>query len=166
MNKKYIHIYRTALVAYILILGFLTLFYDQFGRDISNIAAWGSANANELLKEHINLSPFSTIKLMINGINHGNVTFWYFTKNVLGNILMLSPFAFLIPKVFIKINRFWKFMIIAVLLSVCIELLQLLFLTGCCDIDDLILNTLGAAIFYPIFNIKNSKKNNGGMLYE
>ncbi len=66
------------------------------------------------------------------------------------NIILFIPLGFLLPYAFPKL-RFWKTVCLALLLSVFIETVQYVAQIGCCDIDDVINNTLGACIGYICF---------------
>ena len=68
------------------------------------------------------------------------------------------PYGMFIPLMFKRINKYYKFLILMVILVIGIELLQFITLSGSCDIDDLILNVLGASIIYFICRIKVVKK--------
>lgn len=68
------------------------------------------------------------------------------------NIILFIPLGFLLPYAFPKL-RFWKTICISLLLSVCIEGTQYVAQLGCCDIDDVINNTLGACIGYGCFSL-------------
>ena len=74
-------------------------------------------------------------------------------RNVFGNIVCLMPLALFIPILFKKINNTKKFLIVILCVTLGIELVQFITYTGSCDIDDIILNTLGAFIMYKIINI-------------
>ncbi len=80
--------------------------------------------------------------------------------NVFGNIVIFIPAGIIIPIYFKKINTFLKTLIAGFGLSLLIELSQLLFYDRCSDIDDLILNTLGAvigaAVYFIFFNRKKA----------
>lgn len=68
--------------------------------------------------------------------------------NVLLNIAMFMPLGFLLP-LLSRIFRKWYVTIPAgALFSGLIELVQLIFMRGICDVDDLLCNTLGCAIGY------------------
>lgn len=71
--------------------------------------------------------------------------------NIIGNIAMFIPGGIILPVLYKKLDRFWKVTAAGALISLCIELLQLPFRTRATDIDDLILNTLGAMIGYGIY---------------
>ena len=66
-------------------------------------------------------------------------------KNVLGNLAIFIPLGVLLPCLFRKLNLL-KTVLIGFLVSLSFELLQLAFGIGVTDIDDLLLNTLGAFI--------------------
>ncbi|MNT62306.1 VanZ like family protein [compost metagenome] len=51
-----------------------------------------------------------------------------------------------------------RFTLFIFCIALLIEVSQLIFMTGQVDIDDVILNTIGAIIFYFILNIKIVKK--------
>ena len=71
--------------------------------------------------------------------------------NLIGNLTMLIPTGFLLPLLYRKLDRLWKVVLTGALLSISIELLQLLFYTRTTDVNDLILNTLGVAAGYGFF---------------
>lgn len=84
----------------------------------------------------INKLPLVTLKLL---------TPWAQFYNVVGNIVWFVPLGLALPQVFPKC-RFWRTVLLGALLSTTIEGLQYLFYTGITDVDDVIFNTLGAAI--------------------
>ena len=100
----------------------------------------------------MNLLPFRTIRLFLGLLNHP-VFRWDAVINLLGNIIMFIPLGFLLPKVFGKLDRFWKVLLTTAGIIIVVEIAQLLTLLGSCDTDDLILNVLGAAIGYGIHKI-------------
>ena len=71
--------------------------------------------------------------------------------NLLGNVAMFIPSGVILPIVYKRLDRAWKVVLAGAGISLCIELLQLPFAARATDIDDLILNTLGAAVGYAIF---------------
>jgi glycopeptide antibiotics resistance protein len=85
----------------------------------------------------------------INGIGRFN----YFS-NIFGNILLFLPFP-VVLKMFLKVYKFSTVLFMSLLLSIAIESLQFIFKVGVADIDDVILNTIGACIGY--FFISQSK---------
>ena len=66
------------------------------------------------------------------------------------NVIMLMPFGFLVPTLFCSKRKLWKTALAGALFSVLIECSQLLNYRST-DVDDVILNTLGAVIGYGIY---------------
>lgn len=74
--------------------------------------------------------------------------------NLFGNILIFVPFGFSIAVA--SSNRgFLKTICCSFLLSLGVEVLQLVTRVGSCDVDDLLLNTIGGAFGYIFFLICN-----------
>lgn len=71
--------------------------------------------------------------------------------NILGNVALFIPTGILLPILYLGLDRFYKVIGVGALMSLGIELFQLLFSTRTTDVDDLILNTLGVAIGYAIY---------------
>jgi glycopeptide antibiotics resistance protein len=68
-------------------------------------------------------------------------------SNIFGNILLFFPLP-IILKMYLRVYKFSSVLLLAVTLSVSIESLQYIFEVGVADIDDVILNTLGACFGY------------------
>lgn len=71
--------------------------------------------------------------------------------NTLGNVIIFIPFGFLLPLLFKQINNVKMASKIFIKFILLIESLQLLTFTGVFDIDDIMLNMLGALIGYGSF---------------
>ncbi|MFL5808561.1 MAG: VanZ family protein [Flavisolibacter sp.] len=65
-------------------------------------------------------------------------------ENIGGNIAVFIPFGILFPLAFPRFNAFGKTILAAFLTSLFLECLQLVFALGIFDVDDLLLNTIGA----------------------
>lgn len=68
--------------------------------------------------------------------------------NVLLNVAMFAPFGFLLPFLWRRGRRWYVTIPMGFALSLLIETLQFVLMRGICDVDDLIANTLGAAMGY------------------
>lgn len=68
------------------------------------------------------------------------------------NVVMLMPFGFLLPLMCPDLRKLYRVALSGFGFSLLIELSQILSLRGT-DIDDLILNTLGAALGYLMFRL-------------
>lgn len=84
--------------------------------------------------------------------------------NVLLNVALFVPLGGLLPLLWKKCRKWYVTLPIGFGLSLAIELVQLAFCLGSCDVDDLFTNTLGAVIgyfcimaFLSLFNEKGHK---------
>lgn len=77
--------------------------------------------------------------------------------NLVGNVVMFIPLGFLLPKVSVRQRKLWRTLLTTALLILLVEMLQLFSLRGSCDVDDVILNVVGAAIGYCIYKITAKK---------
>lgn len=62
------------------------------------------------------------------------------------NLLMLMPFGFMISEIFPKLRNTIKIALTALAFSVFIEAMQLITARGTCQMDDIMNNTMGAAV--------------------
>lgn len=76
--------------------------------------------------------------------------------NIGGNIVGFMPFGFILPILSPKTRGIFRILILTFDLSLCIEMIQLVSKVGCCDVDDMILNTLGGVLGYIAFYIFNA----------
>ncbi len=72
--------------------------------------------------------------------------------NLVGNVVGFLPFGALVPLLARSVRRAWKIGLLSMEVSVLIEVSQLLFCVGCCDVDDVILNTLGGLLGYAAYH--------------
>lgn len=107
----------------------------------------------ELVRQNISPIPFRTlilyIKALVSGSNPAEARHAFI--NIFGNILLFVPFGILLPFIFRKLQSIWRFLLWFAAAILLVETLQLFTLRGACDIDDLILNTLGAFIGFLFF---------------
>lgn len=110
---------------------------------------------------HYSINPFGAARRglefgggLISGLLHGTVkiTNWAELRNIILNILLFFPFGYLLPRLFPRL-RWWQVILLGLAFSLCIELLQLITRLGYADVDDLINNTLGAAIGFLCYKL-------------
>jgi glycopeptide antibiotics resistance protein len=93
-----------------------------------------------------NYLPLKTILYYLSGEPTWNVAI----RNIGGNIAFFIPLGFLVS--FFRRQPTWKFILIAAFVtSASAEITQGILRVGVVDIDDVILNILGALIGYEIF---------------
>ena len=144
-------------VLYLVLLITLTLFDPMWGRNGFNSFTWTKEYLDIYLDNSVNLIPFKTIigyaKDLFTSLLDTSTIFF----NLFGNLVCLMPLALFIPLLFKKIDNTKKFLISILCVTLGIELVQFITFTGSCDIDDIILNTLGSLIMYKILNIEDIK---------
>ena len=96
----------------------------------------------------VNLVPFSSMGSMLRAL-------WYnpypnvlrtVVYNIGGNIAMFVPLGFFLRSLLPKCRSFWRCMAAVAVIMTTVELCQLFTLRGYCEVDDVMLNVLGAAI--------------------
>lgn len=100
-----------------------------------------------------NLRPLKGIMDMIENASKfdDRITRLIVFINIVGNILIFSPFGFFLPMLDKKLRRFWLVVLIGLGVSLTIELTQTLLAARVFDVDDLILNSFGTWVGYAFF---------------
>lgn len=151
MKERFNRSIKLLLIIYLILLVNFTLLDGAYGRDISNVLNWNANSFAEYAATSLNIVPFATIKLMVNGLISGVLDIKYFLSNLLGNLVLLMPLGYFFPKICPRLNKTFPFLAVICLVALAIEVLQLAFLTGSCDIDDFLLNVAGAMAVFPVF---------------
>ena len=73
--------------------------------------------------------------------------------NLFGNVIGFIPFGFFLPVMSRKFRKASCAAAFGFLFSAAVECIQLVTRAGCCDVDDVILNTAGALLGYGLFLI-------------
>ncbi len=142
------------LVVYFMVVVDFTLIDDTFGRRLSSIFTCGSERLSDYVENSLNLVPFRTVRLFINSLRHGLLEPFTVAENLVGNFCVFMPFALLVPMCFRRVDGALKLFAAVSGFVIVIEVLQLVFMTGCADIDDYILNVSGCMAAYGVFRIK------------
>lgn len=96
-------------------------------------------------ERQVNLKLFTDLINVLRNVGIGE-----FSRLFLGNIGWFVPFGFLLP-IILKRKSLLTTIIAGLMFSFFIETMQFIFYKGVAELDDLILNTLGAAIGYFIY---------------
>lgn len=72
-------------------------------------------------------------------------------ENLLGNIFVFSPLGFFLPSLFNQCTRLKNTLLVSLVISLLIEIVQLIFSIGACDIDDIILNVFGSLLGFGVY---------------
>ncbi len=100
---------------------------------------------------HYNLVPFKEIHRYLTYFDViGPYTVFL---NIAGNVLAFVPFGLFYPLLSRRSRSLWKVTLISFEVSLLVELIQLVTRVGSCDVDDMILNTLGGIVGYLCFKM-------------
>lgn len=128
---------------YVLIMLYLLFFQRQaFPGDYWTYVRWSC-----------NFIPFHTIREQLAAVGQGGYLGRFALKNLLGNVVLFIPLGLLLPALWQRQRRFRLFFATVCGSIILVELLQLFTTLGSLDVDDLILNVLGASIGFWIFKI-------------
>ena len=95
---------------------------------------------------NLHLSPFGTIRAQLGfGLRHSEA------RELIGNVALFVPLGFLLPVAARTCRRLWVTLAAAAGLSILIETVQALLPSHATDVDDVILNTAGAALGFLAF---------------
>lgn len=147
---------RISWLFFLLYLTFLTkiiLFKNRIGKiHYFNYRKFRSITVSENFKR-ANIIPLKTItKLMGEGLTV------FVIENIIGNIIVFIPYGILLPILLPSLSSFYKIGMIAIATSLIFELIQLVAVLGIFDVDDIILNTLGAVIGFAIYQPFQSRR--------
>ena len=112
-------------------------------------------------EEHLeinNIIPSGTLSSYIYKMINHRINTNIVIVNVLVNIVLFAPMGFFIPMLFKdKIKNIKQFLLLILAITLSVEILQFLTLSGTFDVDDIILNTIGAVIIYLLMKTKMIK---------
>ncbi len=144
-------------ILYLLLFINLTLFDPLWSRNGLKLVHWSKDLFDHYLHSSFNIIPFKTIYFYLERFDsmYSNRSVLF---NLVGNFVCLMPMALFLPLLFKKQNKWFCFIITCTLFIIGIELLQFFTMSGNCDIDDLILNVIGATMMYGIIKIKSVRQ--------
>lgn len=126
-------------IAYLLLLGYMLFYSSYFGREGHDEYRYNLIFLQEI-------GRFYGV-----GVRTGN---WdLFVLNVCGNIAVFIPIGVFLPKLFDRCKKLFLTIVLALELSFCIEIIQLVTKVGSFDVDDLFLNTIGGICGFVLYMI-------------
>ncbi|MEO0469549.1 MAG: VanZ family protein [Bacteroidota bacterium] len=136
------HRFRLLLtISYTIVMMWLLFFYR--GNLIRNLD-----RRQDITQHKVYLIPFETTAVYIRTFTQPRL--WRFQKeaiiNLGGNVLMFVPLGWLMMAWREEIDRYWRHLLDFAGISFLVESIQLVFRVGTFDVDDIILNSLGAMI--------------------
>ena len=122
---------------YLVLMVYFLFFAESMGRNTS---------AQEY---HYNLHPLREINRYIRHCHR--LGMWPVMLNLAGNVVAFVPFGAFLPFLQRKCRSFFRVALYSFEVSLAVELIQLVYRVGSCDVDDVILNTLGGMLGYICF---------------
>ena len=117
-------------------------------------------NYEQQLRQNINLQPFLTIgnywKVICKRTN--DAALMHSVINLCGNIFLFIPIGVFLPRIYYKLQNFFRFFCVCFGVMFLVEVLQLFTLLGSFDVDDIILNLLGMTLGFICYHISRKKK--------
>ena len=158
-EKKYV---RGIFFLYLLIVIRLIVFKYPMDELREIAQGWSKAVILEGL-ETANFTLFKTIRMYIDYAYKLNSF-----ENLVGNVLIFVPFGFGLPYVLQKGRNFFIMLVNVFLFVVGIEVFQLFSAFGAFDVDDILLNCVGAVTGYLLYlgweTVKRYDQRKGGRL--
>ena len=114
--------------------------------------------SDEIQPWRYNLRPLDTVNRYLWVLHYGTdpVQRRYAAANLLGNVVLFVPLGIFLPRLFAVLRSFWRYFLLTVLLIVLLELTQAATGLGTFDVDDILLNLLGATLGWLLqFSITN-----------
>jgi glycopeptide antibiotics resistance protein len=93
-----------------------------------------------------NLVPFHTLRIYLDNLGSA---FWL--RNLFGNLGLLFPLGLLGPIALPAMDRWWRLALVAFCYSATIELIQLFVPDRSADVDDVIVNVVGALLGFVVY---------------
>ncbi len=144
-QKRYRALGKILFVLYIVFIFYFLLISEVYGR------------TGDVGEYHYNLELFREIKRFW---TYREQLGWFATfTNLAGNVLVFVPFGFLMSMAS-NYRSFLNTTFYSFVLSLVVELSQLMMRVGAFDVDDLLLNTAGGMLGYICFLICNAIRRN------
>ena len=150
MSKDRTKKWRFLFLIYLILLIRLIVFKYPLAQLLEIIKGWEKGVVLEGLST-ANFTLGKSIRMYIRYFN--KFPFWNGFANLIGNLLAFIPYGYLLPKSYPRCKKWWRVFYCAVGFVLCIELFQLFSAFGAFDVDDILLNVLGAMIGYGVFSL-------------
>lgn len=141
-QKKYV---RIIFVIYLIVVIKVIIFKYPLEHLKAIVATW----EKDVILEGLDTANFTLFKTIRMYINYSYMLNSF--ENLVGNVVVFIPFGFLIPYVLKRGRNFFVMLINAFLFVLGIEVFQLFSAFGAFDVDDILLNCVGAVLGYFVY---------------
>ncbi|MBR6643930.1 MAG: VanZ family protein [Lachnospiraceae bacterium] len=148
MKKTVKFVVWTSFFVYLAVVAGLVFFSRYRVGFFEDISIW------EYARYQMNLVPFKTILEYIKAYYDGSMSKIVPLRNLIGNLIMFFPWGIYLPLLFDKMKHWKKYIIVTIATLFGIELVQFFGRLGSFDIDDLILNLIGAMLGFCVWKTK------------
>ncbi|MCM3403535.1 VanZ family protein [Cytobacillus oceanisediminis] len=119
---------------------------------------WSDMPLMEYMKLSSNFVPFKTINGYVLAISNGSINLIIPIKNLAGNVAAFLPMGIFLPYFIRTLNRLKSFAVAMTVMILSVEIIQLVTRRGSLDIDDFILNIIGALIGFGLWKAMTARK--------
>lgn len=131
-------------IIYLMSLFYVLFLYNR-SFDLSWVVQGGIPTLLLRQKDYLNLQLFDTIFRYLQTMNYAT-GMRNIIVNIGGHMLMFTPFGFFLPRLNKRFQNLVFFIFICIILMTTIEVLQFVSMSGSFDVDDALLNVIGAVL--------------------
>jgi glycopeptide antibiotics resistance protein len=135
---------QSGFYVYVFMVLTLTGYFILF-REISAVDWWDKLLLRIERRDHVNFELFEIFRI-----------YKLSDTQIIGNFLMLLPLGIFLPLLYKRTSSFFIVLLTCLFISCFIEFLQLITSYRSADIDDVMLNTLGAGFGFLLYSIARS----------
>ncbi len=147
-NKAFKALGTICFIVYLMLLIRVSIFYFPDTMISGILSSWSVEGFIRHLS-YVNFIPFKTI-----GPTLFNPSLpWIEVPNMLANIIGFVPLGFMIPYLIPSTRKIARILIIGFGVSLALEAVQVVTILGTGDIDDVLLNVVGALLGYALFEM-------------
>ena len=126
-------------ILYLCLLAYFMFFSESFGRtDTDREYAYNLVPLKEITRYFRYYRTLGTTLFLI---------------NIVGNIAAFMPFGFFLPIISRRSRKWYNTVSFGLVFSLTLETLQLVLRVGSFDVDDMLLNTIGAALGFWVYKL-------------
>ncbi|WP_394582092.1 VanZ family protein [Cytobacillus firmus] len=148
--KKIIRlIMRISFLSYLCALTVLLFFISR--------GFWSDMPLMQYMKLSSNFVPLKTINGYVLAISNGSMNLIIPIKNLAGNVAAFLPMGIFLPYFIRRLNTLNSFAVTMTVMIISVEIIQLATRRGSLDIDDFILNIIGALIGFGLWKMMTAR---------
>ncbi|WP_404357332.1 VanZ family protein [Cytobacillus firmus] len=148
--KKIIRlIMRISFLSYLCALTVLLFFISR--------GSWSDMPLMQYMKLSSNFVPLKTINGYVLAISNGSMNLIIPIKNLAGNVAAFLPMGIFLPYFIRRLNTLNSFAVTMTVMIISVEIIQLVTRRGSLDIDDFILNIIGALIGFGLWKMMTAR---------